>query len=104
MADPALDEISVQWEEDGVLKVRQLDKRVLSTGGGWATIAFLFEEREPGGDAFRGPKVALRRYKKRGDRWVVDTRFVLTGPDQAGALAGALQEWLSPKDEGRDGA
>ena len=90
MAD--VDDLSVQWEEDGVVKVRQLDKRVLSTAGGWATIAFLYEEREPGSEQFRGPKVALRRYKKRGDRWVVDTRFTMT-LEQAQALGAAIGAW-----------
>lgn len=86
-----VDDLSVAWSDGGIEKVRQLDKRVLSTGGGWATVAFLYEERD--GDAFKGPKVAVRRYKKRGDRYVVDTRISLSG-DQASALAAAIGAWL----------
>ncbi len=93
MAD-GLDDIAVDFVEDGIVKVRQLDKRVLSHGGGWATIAFHYEEKDPEGPGFKPPKIALRRYRKRGDRWVVDTRFVVSSGEQARGLYDAIAVWF----------
>jgi hypothetical protein len=92
-ADDGLARLSVSFVEDGIEKVRELDKRVLAHGGGWATIAFLFEEKD--GDAWKPPKIALRRYRKRGGGWVVDSRFVVSSGEQARALHDAIGAWFS---------
>lgn len=88
-----LDELTVNFEEDGVTKVRELDRAVLSSSSAWATIAYLFEERGPQGD-FRGPKVSLRRYRKRGQGFVVEKHLTIGSPRQAHGLAVALTRWF----------
>lgn len=82
------DELTVAFSEDGKEKVRELGKVVLAESPSWVTIAFLFEE--PGGPK----KVALRRYKKRGGRFVVDKHFVLNTDRQAHELAKAIAVWF----------
>ena len=88
-----IEELSVTFEENGVLKVRQLDRVVLSSSSSWATVAHLFEERDPEG-GFRGPKVSLRRYRKRGKGFVVDKHLTISSPRQAHTLAAALARWF----------
>lgn len=99
----SLDELTVNWEENGELKVRELRKHVLSEHGAWATILFLFEERGSDG-TFRAPKVQIRRYQKRRNGWVVHSKFVIPSDEQALAIARVLEEWCtSPRgDEPRD--
>ncbi|MBI1945677.1 MAG: hypothetical protein HYS27_08275 [Deltaproteobacteria bacterium] len=88
-----LEDLTVNFEEQGVTKVRELDRALLASSSAWATIAFLFEERGPDGD-FRGPKVSLRRYRKRGQGFVVEKHLTLGSPRQAHALAVALARWF----------
>ena len=38
-----VDELTVDYEEDGILKVKQIDKEILSKGS-WATVLFRYQE------------------------------------------------------------
>lgn len=87
-----LDELTVNWEEDGVLKVRELEKRVLGEQGSWATVLFRFEERGTDG-AFRSAKVQIRRYQKRKNGWVYHSKFIIPSEEQAREIASTLLEW-----------
>ena len=81
--DDNFEDLTVTWVENGVEVVKELDRYVLHKGSGWATIAFLCEEHDPATGEMRGPKVNLRRYRKRGGRWQVSARFVLGSEEQA---------------------
>ena len=52
-----IDEITYDYEEDGRLVRRQLDKNVLSKGA-WSTIMFLYQELDRAKDEWRAPKIA----------------------------------------------
>jgi hypothetical protein len=88
----SLDELTVNWEEDGELKVRELKRHVLSEHGSWATVLFLFEERAA--DGFRPPKVQIRRYQKRKGGWIFHSKFVLPSAEQAREAAETILSWL----------
>jgi hypothetical protein len=60
----------------------------------------LFQELDVATTTYRAPKIALRRYKKRGDRYVVDSRFTLTSEKQALDFASTIHKWF---DEGGSG-
>lgn len=92
-ADP-LAELTVRYEEAGVVQVEELGRAVLASSPLWATLAFVARERDPATGGFRPPRVTLRRYKKRGGRFHVDTHFTLTSAAQAQALVAALGGWL----------
>ena len=59
----ALSQLTVNWEEDGVQKVKEIDKHVLSKGA-WATLMFLYQEWDPKEEKYRAPKISIRRYRK----------------------------------------
>jgi hypothetical protein len=99
-ADPTAG-LTVRFEEDGQLQVEELAKVVLGLSSTWATVAFLARERDRATGAFRAPRVSLRRYKKRGGRFVVDKHFTLTNAGQVRALEQALGAWFA---EGGPGA
>lgn len=98
--DP-LAELTVAFSEGDVVQVEQLDKAVLASSPMWATVAFLSRERDPATGSMRAPRVSLRRYKKRGGKFVVDKHFTLTNRAQARALIDALHGWF---DDGGKGA
>jgi hypothetical protein len=88
-----VEDLTVSWTENGVEKVRELNKTVLSTSTSWATIAFLFQEND-GEGGWRAPKVSIRRYRKRGKGFVVDKHLTLSTAKQAVALADAIKGWF----------
>lgn len=98
-----LDDLTVTFEDNGVVRVRQLDRVVLSSSSAWATIAFLFEERGADG-ALHGPRVSLRRYRKRGKSWIVEKHLTISSGRQAHLLAQTLARWFpsAPSDAESD--
>ena len=95
MAMDNLDDLTVHWaDEDGQVLVNELEKRIVQRGS-WATVLFRYEERDRKTGEMQGPKFALRRYRKRGDRYEVHAKFVLTSPEQAHDVAATLLEWTA---------
>lgn len=93
-----IDEITINYEEDGLLVVEELDRVVLSRGA-WTTILFLFRERERQTGEFGPPKAGLRRYQKfRGEFRKRDA--INLSPKSAALLLETLPRWfeeLAPK-------
>lgn len=95
MSNDPVAELTVRYEEDGVVVVEELAKAVLTTSPTWVTVAYLSRERDKVSGAFAGPRVSLRRYKKRGGRFIVDKHFTLTTRPQVVALQAALGAWFA---------
>jgi hypothetical protein len=58
-----IDDLSVNYEEEGEVVVEELDKLVLHRGS-WTTVLFLYRERDRTSGQFGPPKAGLRRYQK----------------------------------------
>jgi hypothetical protein len=58
-----LEELTYDYEEEGTLVRKEIDRAVL-TKGGWATLMFLFQELDRASGKFRAPKMAIVRFKK----------------------------------------
>lgn len=95
MATDPVAELTVRYEEDGVVVVEELAKAVLTTSATWTTVAYLSRERDKVSGAFAAPRVSLRRYKKRGGRFITDKHFTLTTRTQVMALQEALAAWFA---------
>ena len=91
--DSNLDDLTIAYEEDGKVRVRELDRRVLQDGRGWATMAFLSQEWENATEQYAPPRVHLRRYRKRGGRYQLHSKFNLPAQSQITALKDALVDW-----------
>lgn len=64
-----IDDISIDWtDEEGVQKVRELKKEVL-TRGAWATVMFAYQEVGRGAEEFGPVKFRVGRYQKRNGRF-----------------------------------
>ncbi|MBQ7739096.1 MAG: hypothetical protein IJT59_05540 [Desulfovibrionaceae bacterium] len=88
-----VEDLTVEYEEDGQLLVKELDKVILSNGA-WSTILFRYQEwRNADGDY--GPdKYVIRRYRKSGGEYSLKSKFVISSADQARKIVNALSGWL----------
>lgn len=89
----AIDQLTVNWEEEGELKVKELQKHVLSKGA-WATLMFLYVEMDPKTKEYREPKISIRRYKKKGDVYMYQSKFNISSEAQGKEIARMIGEWF----------
>jgi len=86
-------ELTINYEEDGVVTVKELDKIVL-TKGAWATLIFRYQQFDRKKDAFGPDKYTIRRYQKRSGEYFPKSKFNISSKDQAEKIIAALQSWI----------
>jgi hypothetical protein len=87
-----INDITVNYEDEGELLVEELDKVIL-TRGAWTSILFRYRERDRQTGAMGPPKATLRRYQKHNGLFKKRDAINLSA-DTARALAGVLEQWL----------
>lgn len=87
-----LDELTYNYEEDGTLVRKELD-RVVLTKGGWATMMFLFQELDRKSGKFRAPKMAIVRFKKSRGVYRKQSSFNISSEKQARQIAEVFEGW-----------
>jgi len=88
-----IDDLTVQYEEDGLVTVKELDKKVL-TKGAWSTIIYRYQDWDRRKEAYSKDKYTIRRYQKRNGQYQQKSKFNISSPDQARAIIEALQGWM----------
>lgn len=88
-----INDLSVQYEEDGVVTVKELDKVILSKGA-WSTIIFRYQDWDRQKNQYGPDKFTIRRYQKRGGQYMQKSKFNISSRDQARAIIEALENWL----------
>ena len=88
-----IDELTVQYEEDGLVTVKELDKKVLSKGA-WSTIIYRYQDWDRRKEEYSKDKYTIRRYQKRGGQYMQKSKFNISSKDQALAIIEALQGWM----------
>ena len=94
----AIDALTVNWSEDGELRVKELKKHVL-TKGAWATLMFLYQEYDKKSAEFKAPKITIRRYRKRNDQYVYQSKFNISSEAQGLEIARKICEWYGIDDK-----
>lgn len=89
-----VDELSIDYSEDGMLLVKQLDKKVL-TKGAWSTIIYKHQDWDKRKEEYGKPKFSIRRYQKRNGEYIQKSKFNISSEAQALDLIEALQGWLA---------
>jgi hypothetical protein len=89
-----VEELTVRYEEDGVLTVQELDKAVLSKGA-WATVLFRYRQWEAAKNAYSGDRYSMRRYHKINGAYRAQSRFNISSREQAEKIVETLQTWLA---------
>lgn len=93
-----VDDLTVQYEEDGLVTVKQLDKKVLSKGA-WATIIYRYQDWNRTKEEYGPDKYTLRRYQKRNEEYWQKSKFNISSADQARKIVEALEEWMKDVEE-----
>ena len=96
-----VDELTVNYEEDGILRVKEVDKEILSRGA-WATVLFRYREWMPEADAYGPDRYTIRRYKKSAGEYRQQSKFTISSADQARRIIAALGRWLEPDEHGQE--
>ena len=88
-----VEELTVQYEEDGQVTVKELDKKVL-TKGAWSTIIYRYQDWNRSKEEYGPDKYTIRRYQKRNGEYMPKSKFNISSRDQAKSIIEALQEWI----------
>jgi hypothetical protein len=92
MASKAED-LTINYEEDGVLVVKVLDKEVLSKGA-WATVLFKYVQWDRAKNDYGPERYSIRRYRKIDDEYRQQAKFTISSKEQAQKIIEALQKWI----------
>ena len=93
-----VNELTVNYEEDGIVLVKELDKEILSKGA-WTTILYRYQNWNKTKEEYGKDMYMIRRYQKRDGGYLPKSKFNISSPEQAQKIIIALQKWIS--DEGR---
>ena len=88
------DEITINYEEEGILLVKELDKVILSKGA-WTTILFRYQNFSKAAKEYGKDMYAIRRYQKRQGAYIPKSKFNISSAEQAKKIIEALQRWTS---------
>lgn len=92
-----IEEITINYEEEGKLLTKELDKEIL-TKGSWTTILFKYSDMDRKTGEFSEPKATIRRYKKYNGRYQLQSKFNISSSKQASQITQILQRWF-PEEE-----
>lgn len=88
-----VEDITINYEEDGVLLVKELDKEILSKGA-WATIIFRYQQWDKKKEAYGAEIYTIRRYRKVNGEYMQQSKFNISSPDQASKIVEVLSRWI----------
>ncbi len=88
-----IDDISINYEEDDILIVKQLDKEILSKGA-WTTILFRYQDYNRSKKEYGADKYTIRRYQKRNGQYMPKSKFNISSAKQARKIIDALEKWI----------
>jgi len=89
-----IDEITIQYEEDGLVLVKEIEKEIL-TKGLWVTMLFRYQEYDRNKQEYGPEKYSIRRYQKRGDQYIYKSKFNISSAKQAVKIIEILSKWTA---------
>lgn len=95
MADEAND-LTINYEEEGVLVVKELDKEILSKGA-WTTILYRYQDLDRATGEYGPDKYSIRRYQKQKGQFLPKSKFNISSAAQAEKIVEILNRWLGKK-------
>jgi hypothetical protein len=93
-----VDEITINFEEDGQLLCKEVTKEIL-TKGTWATIMFKYQDLDKATGEYKAPKISIRRYQKRSGEYKTMSKFNLSSIAQAQKVCEILKKWTEGEQD-----
>ncbi len=88
-----VEEITINYEEDGIVITKELDKVVLSKGA-WSTLIFKYQDWDRTKEVYGPEKFTIRRYRKLQGNYMPQSKFNISSAAQAEKIIEALQGWI----------
>ncbi len=88
-----IDELTIEYVEDGITTTKELDKVVL-TRGAWSTILFRYQDWDRSKEEYGPDKYSIRRYQKRNGEFRQKSKFNISNKEQAQKIIDALETWI----------
>jgi hypothetical protein len=88
-----VNDITIAYEEDGVLLVKEIDKEILSKGA-WATLMFRYQQWDKRKNEYGPESYSIRRYQKVHGEYMQKSKFTISSKAQAEKIVEALQKWM----------
>lgn len=92
-----IDDLTIDYEEDGILIVKELDKAVL-TKGSWSTVVYRYQEWDRKKEEYSKEKYTIRRYRKMSGSYRQQGKFNISSAAQAQKLIDILTNWVSESE------
>ncbi len=92
-----VNDITINYEEDDVVVVKELDKAILSKGA-WTTIIFRYQQWDHKKEGYGPDRFTIRRYRKINGEYKQQSKFNISSKDQAQKIIDALQKWTHESD------
>jgi hypothetical protein len=89
-----IEELTINYEEDGVQIVKETGKEVLSKGA-WTTILYRYNNLDRKTSEFGKDMYTIRRYQKRQGEYLMKSKFNISSTDQAKKVIDILSKWTS---------
>jgi hypothetical protein len=89
-----VNDITIKFEENNIVKVKELDKVIL-TKGAWATLMFKYQQWNAKDEKYGPDCYSIRRYQKRSGNYMQKSKFNISSKDQAKKIIEVLQTWTS---------
>jgi len=89
-----LEDLTVSYQEDGVLVAKETGKEILSKGA-WTTILFRYQNLDKSTGEFGKNMYTIRRYQKRQGEYVMKSKFNISSPEQAKKIIDTLSTWMT---------
>ena len=88
-----VNDITIQYEEDGVVIVKEIAKEILSKGS-WATVLFRYRQLDKRKNEYGPDSYSIRRYQKIHGEYLPKSKFNISSNKQAEKIVETLQKWL----------
>ncbi|MDQ7004095.1 MAG: hypothetical protein Q9N67_03905 [Ghiorsea sp.] len=87
------DDLTIDYEENGILTTKQTDKMILSKGA-WVTILFKYQSWDKANQEYSTDKYTIRRFQKRDGKYTPRSKFNITNAKQAKLIVETLNDWM----------
>ena len=88
-----IEDLTINYEEDDVLVVKETGKEVLSKGA-WTTILYRYNNLDRKTGEYGKDMYTIRRYQKRQGEYIMKSKFNISSAEQAKKIISALDAWV----------
>jgi len=90
----SIEDLTVEYTEDGIKTIKELDKVVL-TKGAWCTVIYKIQSWNRAKQIYNPVSYTIRRYQKRSGEYQQRSRFNISSKDQAEKIIETLSKWVN---------